>query len=59
MSQPNEILLNIELDSVATISRTQTQKLLHLLLGCQLLGVQVDGEAGQEAAPARGAAPQV
>ena len=56
--QPYQILLDIQLESVAT-PRHQPHQLLHLLFAGELLVFQVVGEAGQEADPAGGVGPQV
>ena len=59
MSQTNEILLNVELDAGDAVVGTEANQGLHLLLGGQPLGLQVHGQAGQEADPAGGVGPQV
>ena len=59
MSQTNEVLLNVELDAGDAVVGTEANQGLHLLLGGQPLGLQVHGQAGQEADPAGGVGPQV
>ena len=58
VGQTNQILLDIQSQTGAALWY-QAQQLLHLLLGDELLMLQVVGEAGEEADPAGGVGPQV
>ena len=58
MGQAYQILLDVQLESVATPGH-QPHQLLHLLLAGELLVLQVVSEAGEEADPAGGVGPQI
>ena len=58
VGQTNQILLDIQSQTGAALWY-QAQQLLHLLLGDELLMLQVVGEAGEEADPAGGVGPEV
>ena len=58
MGQAYQILLDIQLESVATLGH-QPHQLLHLLLAGELLVLQVVSETGEEADPAGGVGPKV
>lgn len=57
MSEADQVLLHVQLECGALV-RAEPHHQLHLGLGGELLGVQVDGEARQEAHPARRVGPQ-
>ena len=58
MSQTNQILFNIQLESFAVL-RDQPNQLLHLLFAGELLVLQVVSETGEEADPAGSVGPKV